>query len=231
MVIFDTIIIILIECICPPRVTGEKCDQCIAYTFGFDQVIGCEECNCNPYGVLNGNLQCDLNNGSCICAPNVVGRACDKCAYGFFNFPYCTPCRCDLRGTLLEVCDQETEECFCKKNVISHEGSECDKCVEGTYNLQEKNPEGCTKCFCFGQTTRCKNAYLRPFDMSIMKKLSLHTINIKGRKWNNTNWITEENIMVNDTTAQVILGDVDNPECKIEIILFKYAIFKENFSF
>lgn len=81
------------ECICPPRVTGEKCDQCVPYTFGFDQIIGCEECNCNQYGVHNGNLQCDLNNGSCICSPNVVGRACEKCAFGFFSFPYCGPCK------------------------------------------------------------------------------------------------------------------------------------------
>lgn len=136
------------ECICPPRVTGEKCDQCVPLTFGFDQIIGCEDCNCNPYGVLDGNLQCDLNNGSCICSPNVVGRACDKCQYGFFSFPYCGPCRCDLRGTTLEVCDQEDETCFCKKNV---QGRECNQCIDGTYNLQEKNPEGCTKCFCFGQ--------------------------------------------------------------------------------
>lgn len=53
------------ECICPPRVTGEKCDKCEQYTFGFDQIVGCEMCNCNPYGVLNNELQCDLNNGTC----------------------------------------------------------------------------------------------------------------------------------------------------------------------
>lgn len=47
------------------RVTGEKCDQCIAYTYGFDPIIGCEECDCEPLGVARGNLQCDLSNGSC----------------------------------------------------------------------------------------------------------------------------------------------------------------------
>lgn len=81
------------ECICPPKVTGEKCDECEPNTFGFDQIIGCEDCNCNQYGVLNGNLQCDLNNGSCICGPNIVGRSCDKCAYGFHRFPHCDICR------------------------------------------------------------------------------------------------------------------------------------------
>jgi len=81
------------ECICPPRVTGDRCDKCVPYTFGFDQIIGCEECNCNPLGVNQRNLQCDLNNGSCPCGPNIVGRSCDKCSNGFYRFPYCDPCR------------------------------------------------------------------------------------------------------------------------------------------
>lgn len=115
----------------------------------------------------------------------------------------------DLRGTTLEVCDQDDETCFCKKNV---QGTECDQCIDGTYNLQEKNPEGCTKCFCFGKTTRCENAYLRPFEVSMMKNLSLHTINVKGGKINVTNWATEDEILTNETTAFVELGDVDNPE-------------------
>lgn len=53
------------KCICPPHVVGEKCDQCEPYTYGFHQIIGCEECNCNELGVDGGNLQCDLNNGTC----------------------------------------------------------------------------------------------------------------------------------------------------------------------
>lgn len=52
-------------CICARNVAGEKCDKCEPYSFGFDQFFGCELCNCNALGVLNGNLQCDLNNGSC----------------------------------------------------------------------------------------------------------------------------------------------------------------------
>lgn len=52
-------------CICPPHVTGDKCDKCEPYSFGFDQFFGCELCNCDPLGVDNGELQCDLNNGSC----------------------------------------------------------------------------------------------------------------------------------------------------------------------
>lgn len=52
------------ECICPPRVTGERCDKCMPLTYGVDPIIGCVDCNCDPSGVEN-DLQCDLFNGSC----------------------------------------------------------------------------------------------------------------------------------------------------------------------
>ncbi|XP_015117099.1 laminin subunit alpha [Diachasma alloeum] len=153
------------ECICPSRVTGERCDRCEEGTYGFHPIIGCEECNCRPHGVLNGDLQCDLLNGTCRCKENVVGRQCDKCRPGYSQFPYCEKCDCDLRGTTADVCDQFTAECHCKTNV---QGSACDICAEGTFNLQPNNEEGCSKCFCFGKTTRCVSANLyrsHTFDM------------------------------------------------------------------
>lgn len=67
------------ECVCAPRVTGAKCDACAPMTYGFDAMIGCLECECHAPGVVNGNLQCDLQNGQCDCKPNIVGRTCDKC--------------------------------------------------------------------------------------------------------------------------------------------------------
>lgn len=118
----------------------------------------------------------------------------------------------DLRGTTLEVCDQDDETCFCKKNV---EGRDCSHCAAGTYNLQEKNPEGCTRCFCFGKTTRCENAYLRQMNVSMLSDMTLHTINItKTGRVENLKWIVDpsEPIMVNETTAQVYLADATAPE-------------------
>ncbi|XP_015602424.1 laminin subunit alpha [Cephus cinctus] len=144
-------------CICPPRVTGERCDECESGTYGFHPIIGCEECNCAPQGVQGGDLQCDLFSGSCRCRDNVVGRQCDKCLAGFSQFPLCEKCDCDTRGTTYDICDQRTAECYCKANVL---GQACDICKEGTFNIQESNEEGCTKCFCFGKTTRCASADL-----------------------------------------------------------------------
>lgn len=48
--------------------------------------------------------------------------------------------------------------------------------------------------------------------MSILSNVTLHTINIKSGKWNNTEWAIDDPIMVNDTAAQVLIGDVENPE-------------------
>lgn len=196
------------ECICPPRVTGEKCDQCTPYTFGFDQIIGCEDCNCNPLGVRNNNIQCNLNNGTCDCNTNVVGRSCDKCNNGYFRFPHCEPCRCDIRGTTDEICDQDTEFCFCKKNV---QGEFCQQCKDGTYNLQSSNSEGCTKCFCFGKTNRCESAYLRVFNVSMMKDVTINTLEIESNTIEiKRHLLAPQEILLNETLAEFKLLEGDS---------------------
>ncbi|XP_042212496.1 laminin subunit alpha-like isoform X1 [Homarus americanus] len=143
------------ECICPPRVEGNRCQRCAPYTYGFDPIIGCEECQCSALGVQSGNLQCDLQTGQCSCKNSVVGRRCERCAAGFWSFPFCQLCDCDLRGTEEDICSQDDASCYCKLNV---EGRSCDMCRPGSYNLEETNPDGCTKCFCFGKSEYCSSA-------------------------------------------------------------------------
>lgn len=46
---------------------------------------------------------------------------------------------------------------FLQENV---EGDKCDKCKAGTFGLDDLNPYGCTKCFCFGRATSCEAAQL-----------------------------------------------------------------------
>ncbi|XP_047502805.1 laminin subunit alpha-like isoform X1 [Penaeus chinensis] len=143
------------ECICPPRVEGDRCERCAPFTYGFDPIIGCEECQCSPLGVRAGNLQCELENGQCDCKENVVGRRCERCEAGYWSFPFCQLCDCDLRGTEADICNQDDASCFCKSNV---QGRACDACQAGSYNLEESNPNGCTKCFCFGKSEYCSSA-------------------------------------------------------------------------
>eukprot|EP00102_Acyrthosiphon_pisum_P016424 XP_008187385.2 PREDICTED: laminin subunit alpha [Acyrthosiphon pisum] len=181
------------ECICPPRVVGKNCDQCEPMTYGFDPIIGCEECNCNFFGVEDKNRQCDLFNGSCECKENIVGRSCDHCRSGHWSFPRCYLCNCDYRGTTSEICNQNNSECFCKSNVY---GQACDLCKEGTFNIQEKNDEGCSKCFCFGKTTRCQSSNLYRTEINDME-----------------NWLLK---IVNVTTKPIIIEDVEFMVEKIE---------------
>lgn len=111
------------------------------------------------------------------CKPNIVGRKCDTCLAGHFFYPYCEYCDCDQRGTTEEICDQTSSECFCKKNV---RGPACNFCVEGTYNLQAANPDGCTECFCFGKTTRCLSSSLIRIVVNRLDNWTLVLVNETG---------------------------------------------------
>ena len=145
--------------------TGDQCDECAPQTFGYDRTIGCTDCNCKPEGVLNGNLDCDLDTGACDCKANVVGRTCDVCENGFWNYPDCEQCDCDPAGTTQTICDRETSSCSCKGNTG---GLTCGECQPGTYNLEASNPEGCTKCFCFGITSTCTSSNLIRTEVSVL---------------------------------------------------------------
>lgn len=200
------------ECKCPPRVIGELCDQCEPGTYGFHPIIGCEECSCSHLGVLNGDLQCDLLNGSCKCKENVVGRKCEKCKAGYSQFPYCEKCDCDTRGTTEEICDQYTAECHCKANV---QGSACDVCKEGTFNIQQDNEEGCSKCFCFGKTSRCTSASL--YRSHTINMTVWDTVIVDEKTPGNVTLLEPVPQEVNDTTIVVGLTD---PAINANIVYF-----------
>lgn len=108
------------------------------------------------------------------CKENVVGRPCDQCKAGHYFFPVCDVCECDYRGTTPEICDQVSAECFCKPNVI---GVRCDFCREGSFNLQVDNDQGCTECFCFGKTTRCRSSELAKMSVIHMKDWKTVAVN------------------------------------------------------
>lgn len=186
------------ECVCPDRVVGELCDQCETGTYGFHPIIGCQECDCSPLGVLNGDLQCDLLAGNCTCKKNVVGRKCDKCQAGFSQFPHCEKCDCDVRGTTEDICDQYTAECYCKDNV---QGLACDVCKEGTFNIQSDNAEGCSKCFCFGKTTRCSSANL--YKTFTTNMIDWDVVIVDEKTPGNVTFLSVEPQDVNDTTTVV----------------------------
>lgn len=49
------------------------------------------------------------------------------------------------------------------------EGDRCDQCRLGTFHLDPTNPKGCTKCFCFGATDRCRSSDKRRKEVRIAR--------------------------------------------------------------
>jgi hypothetical protein len=47
---------------------------------------------------------------------------------GYFRYPDCVPCSCDLHGSLGLSCDQTGGQCVCKSNFI---GEKCQECAPG----------------------------------------------------------------------------------------------------
>ncbi|KAJ8736784.1 hypothetical protein PYW07_000055 [Mythimna separata] len=199
-------------CICPKNVEGENCDRCKPYTFNFDVQRGCDDCNCNPLGVVDNRLQCEADSGNCACRENVVGRTCDHCVPGHYAFPECVPCTCERDGTTDDVCDQGTAQCYCKRYVT---GQACNTCVDEYFNLQPSNPEGCTKCYCFGKTTRCASSYLSWAGIDGMSDWYL--VNVEANKTLNIFPRTLAPVMVNDS---VITADLVGDDSGQKVVYF-----------
>ncbi|XP_061742141.1 laminin subunit alpha-2 isoform X4 [Nerophis ophidion] len=150
------------QCICPPNTVGERCDRCAPNHWGHDIMTGCKECGCNVVGSLS--QQCNINTGCCLCRDSFRGEKCNECKLGYRDFPQCTACTCNVFGSDSVTCDLErgvcacadrTGKCSCKENVI---GDYCDRCRHDTFGLSVRNPQGCSKCYCYGLTHSCSEA-------------------------------------------------------------------------
>ncbi len=118
-------------------------------------------------GTEDEDTVCNKESGQCKCKPNTDGLRCDVCKAGHYDYPECDQCRCNKDGTVPQICDTETAKCLCKENVL---GDRCDLCKQGTFNLEPRNPKGCTQCFCSGLTDQCEPSDLyfelyRDFDL------------------------------------------------------------------
>ncbi|XP_061661394.1 laminin subunit alpha-1 [Syngnathoides biaculeatus] len=147
---------------CQQNTAGINCETCADQYFRPDQVspdseFPCVECDCDLRGAESSICTRDgtlsgVIAGQCACKNGFAGRRCDRCAFGFRDFPLCAPCECNLAGSInSDPCD----DCICKANVM---GGHCDLCKAGFYNLQGANPLGCTDCFCFGVSDVCESS-------------------------------------------------------------------------
>ncbi|XP_046289595.1 laminin subunit alpha-3 isoform X1 [Marmota monax] len=138
---------------CQHNTAGVNCEKCAKgyyrpYGVPVDAPHGCIPCSCNPEHADD----CEQGSGHCHCKPNFHGDYCEKCAAGYYNFPFClripaspvsTPsledpeagniegCDCNLEGVLPEICD-DLGRCLCHPGV---EGPRCDTCRSGSYSF------------------------------------------------------------------------------------------------
>ena len=137
------------KCSCKPNVVGHDCDKCKDGYFRIDSSMGCDPCNCDPIGSINGT--CNVYSGQCYCRPGVTGLRCDVCeAYHYgFSVNGCQACECDPTGSTDLQCNELTGQCPCRNKV---EGRMCDRCMENTRSRDnggygEKICEPCDDCY------------------------------------------------------------------------------------
>ncbi|XP_069476798.1 laminin subunit alpha-1 isoform X2 [Ambystoma mexicanum] len=153
---------------CTEYTAGINCETCIdgyfrPYQMSPYEADPCRPCECDAFGSLSpicvkddkhAELEKGILPGQCQCREGYTGEKCDRCVFGYRGYPHCLHCNCSLVGSVND--DPCTEPCFCKENV---EGENCDRCKPGSYNLQERNPRGCTDCFCFGVSDVCESLF------------------------------------------------------------------------
>nr|XP_020138029.1 laminin subunit alpha-3 isoform X4 [Microcebus murinus] len=146
---------------CQHNTAGINCEECAKgyyrpYGVPVEAPHGCIPCSCDPEHAEG----CEQGSGRCHCKPNFHGDNCEKCAVGYYNFPFClripifpisTPnpedpvagdmkgCECNLEGVLPEICDDHGR-CLCRPGV---EGPRCDSCRSGFYSFPI-----CQACWC-----------------------------------------------------------------------------------
>uniref|UniRef100_UPI003AAA22B1 laminin subunit alpha-1-like n=1 Tax=Centroberyx gerrardi TaxID=166262 RepID=UPI003AAA22B1 len=150
---------------CSQNTAGVNCETCTAGYYRPHQVSPyadspCTECNCDLRGSESAVCIRDDNHappgvspGQCVCKRGFSGRRCERCAFGYRDFPRCVLCECSLAGS---VNSDPCSPCVCKcLNVM---GGACDLCQPGFYNLQDADPLGCSDCFCFGVSDVCESS-------------------------------------------------------------------------
>ncbi|XP_038213536.1 laminin subunit beta-1 [Zerene cesonia] len=123
------------RCLCKANVDGARCDRCKDGYWNFDpqNPEGCILCTCDRLGTIN-ERGCDAATGNCFCKRHVTGRNCDQCLPEFYGLSDsddgCSPCDCDVGGSIDRYCDVITGQCKCRPNVT---GRRCDQPIQNFF--------------------------------------------------------------------------------------------------
>ncbi|KAM4557143.1 laminin subunit alpha-3-like [Fundulus diaphanus] len=118
-----------------PRTSSQFCrDSARALVAAYND--GALLCDCDQSG--STGTACDPVGGQCPCRLHVIGRRCNRCATGYYGFPYCKPCECGRR-----LCDEVTGRCICPPQTVK---PTCDVCLHQTFSYHPLL--GCENCGC-----------------------------------------------------------------------------------
>lgn len=88
-------------------------------------------CNCDNY-YSTGN--CAEGSGQCECKPQFQPPNCDKCSFGYYDYPRCKPCDCHLNGTRDLQCEAKDGQCPCHYNFG---GKFCKECADTYFGFPQ----------------------------------------------------------------------------------------------
>ncbi|XP_009708495.1 PREDICTED: laminin subunit alpha-3, partial [Cariama cristata] len=138
---------------CQHNTAGINCEKCAKgyyrpYGVPARAPDGCIPCSCNSEHAEG----CEEGSGRCFCKQNFQGENCERCADGFYGYPFCVytsvypftspnprdamagdiiVCECNLAGTQPEICDF-LGRCLCRAGVT---GLQCDDCHPGHHSF------------------------------------------------------------------------------------------------
>ncbi|KAG9347470.1 hypothetical protein JZ751_005037 [Albula glossodonta] len=164
----------------------------------------CRPCLCDLRGSFHQTCIPDksqaeggLTAGSCHCKEGYGGEKCDRCAFGYRDFPHCIRCDCSMDGSLNK--DPCVLPCTCKDTV---EGENCDRCKSGFHNLRGDNLRGCEKCYCSGVGIGCSDAHWTYSNMTAMSGWFLTGPDGKSRMWPASSVDGSQSLQISNSQAR-----------------------------
>lgn len=125
---------------------GGTCGPCAKGTLC--QQAKCVDDACDP-DPCNGKGACQA--GTCTCAAEYAGKACDTCAVGYGGWPDCKPDPCfGQTCTGNGTCDAKSGACACKAGFA---GAVCGKCQFPLHPFPQCGANACDGVTCSGQGT------------------------------------------------------------------------------
>ncbi|NXF03389.1 LAMC2 protein, partial [Smithornis capensis] len=123
---------------CLGNTEGTHCERCKEGFYRRRQGECCLPCHCHPWGTW-ATARVGLRGWKHLLSTGRSGSG-------------SLQCECDPAGS---TGDCHSGRCVCKENTA---GERCDRCKRHFYNLDSRNPMGCSPCFCYGHSAACVSA-------------------------------------------------------------------------